>query len=40
MVAAEWEYNLANDAQKQEHILTAEEFTILFDSALPGILQQ
>ena len=40
MAAAEWAYNLANDAQKQGHILTAEEFTILFDAALPGILQQ
>lgn len=35
MAAAEWAYNLANDAQKQGHILTAEAFTALFEAQLP-----
>ena len=38
MAAAEWAYNLANDAHKQGHILTAEEFTALFDANLPAIV--
>jgi hypothetical protein len=40
MAAAEWAYNLANSAQKQGHILTAQEFTKLFEAALPGIINQ
>ncbi|GAA4451404.1 hypothetical protein GCM10023189_13410 [Nibrella saemangeumensis] len=40
MAAAEWAYNLANDAQKQGHILTAQEFATLFEAQLPLILQQ
>jgi hypothetical protein len=35
MAAAEWGYNLANDAQKQGHILSAQEFTRLFEAQLP-----
>ncbi len=38
MAAAEWAYNLANDAQKQGHILSSQEFTALFGAALPQIL--
>lgn len=40
MAAAEWAYNLANNAQKQGHILTAQEFAALFEAQLPLILQQ
>lgn len=40
MAAAEWAYNLANDAQKQGHILTVEEFTALFDAVLPELVIQ
>jgi hypothetical protein len=35
MAAAEWAYNVANDAQKQGHILTAQQFTALFEAQLP-----
>ncbi|WP_461488173.1 M48 family metalloprotease [Pontibacter sp. HJ8] len=38
MAAAEWAYNLANDAQKQGHILTSEEFAILFDAQLSELV--
>jgi hypothetical protein len=38
MAASEWAYNLANDAQKQGHILSSQEFTALFEAALPQIL--
>jgi hypothetical protein len=38
MAAAEWAYNLANDAHKQGHILSSEKFTSLFEAALPQIL--
>jgi len=38
MKSASFGYQLASDAQKQGHILTAEEFIMLFDAALPGIL--
>ena len=40
MAAAEWAYNLANDAQKQGHILTAQQFAILFDAQLPILVTQ
>jgi hypothetical protein len=40
MAAAQWAYNLANSAQKQGHILTAEQFAVLFDAALPQIVLQ
>ncbi|GAB3174620.1 hypothetical protein GCM10027291_33240 [Telluribacter humicola] len=40
MAAAEWGYNLANSAQKQGHILTAEEFAELFDAQLPTLVLQ
>jgi hypothetical protein len=35
MAAAEWGYSVANDAQKQGHILTSQEFASLFDAQLP-----
>ena len=38
MKSSEFGYQLAHDAQKQGQILTAEEFIVLFDAALPGIL--
>jgi hypothetical protein len=38
MAAAEWAYNVANDAHKQGHILSCKEFTALFEAALPQIL--
>jgi hypothetical protein len=38
MAAAQFGYNVANDAQKQGHILTAQEFTALFEAQLPTIL--
>jgi hypothetical protein len=38
MAAAEWGYSVANDAQKQGHILTAEEFTALFEAQLPTLV--
>ncbi len=38
MAAAQWAYNLANNAQKQGHILTAQQFSVLFEAALPVIL--
>ena len=38
MAAAEFGYNVANDAQKQGHILTAQRFTALFEAALPAIV--
>ncbi|MEO6683294.1 MAG: hypothetical protein ABIN48_10790 [Ginsengibacter sp.] len=38
MAAAEWGYKVADNAQKQGHILTAEAFTKLFEAELPGIL--
>ena len=38
MAAAEWGYSVANNAQKQGHILTAEAFTSLFEAELPRIL--
>ena len=38
MAAAEWGYSVANNAQKQGHILSAEEFTALFEAQLPAIV--
>ncbi len=35
MAAADWGYSVANDAQKQGHILTSQEFTALFEAQLP-----
>ncbi|HEX2534240.1 MAG TPA: hypothetical protein VHK69_10915 [Chitinophagaceae bacterium] len=40
MAAANWGYQLANNAQKQGHILTAQQFAALFDAALPSIVSQ
>ena len=40
IAAAEWAYNLANNAQKQGHILTSQKFTALFEAQLPKILKQ
>ncbi len=38
MAAAEWAYNVANEAQKQGHILTAQQFTTLFEAQLPELV--
>jgi hypothetical protein len=38
MAAAQFGYNVANDAQKQGHILTAQDFTARFEAQLPSIL--
>jgi hypothetical protein len=38
MAAAEWGYSVANNAQKQGHILTAQQFFALFEAELPDIL--
>lgn len=38
MAAAEWGYSVANNAQKQGHILTSQEFTARFEAQLPAIL--
>ncbi|MCE7063909.1 neutral zinc metallopeptidase [Dyadobacter sp. CY326] len=38
LAAAEWAYNLANNAQKQGHILTVEQFTALFEQQLPILI--
>ena len=35
MAAAEWGYSVANNAQKQGQILSAQEFTRLFEAQLP-----
>ena len=35
MASAEWAYSVANDAQKQGHILTSQEFAALFEAQLP-----
>ena len=40
MAAAKWGYEVADSAQKQGHILTAEEFTSKFEAQLPKLLQQ
>ncbi|UYZ59680.1 neutral zinc metallopeptidase [Hymenobacter latericus] len=38
MAAAEWGYSLANNAQKQGHILSPQEFARLFDAQLPQLV--
>jgi hypothetical protein len=38
MAAAEWAYNLANDAQKQGQILTSQTFVSLFEAQLPELI--
>ncbi|WP_347158067.1 hypothetical protein [Pontibacter chitinilyticus] len=39
MAAAEWGYTVANNAQKQGHILTAQEFASLFEAELPRLVK-
>jgi hypothetical protein len=39
MAAAKWGYEVANAAQKQGHILTAQEFTSKFEAQLPRLIQ-
>ena len=38
MAAAEWGYSVANNAKKQGHILTSQEFAALFDAKLPELV--
>jgi hypothetical protein len=38
-VATEWGYKLANDADKQGHIISSREFASLFDAALKDIVK-
>lgn len=38
MASADWAYNVANDAQKQGHIISPKEFVKLFDAQLPKIV--
>lgn len=40
MAAAQFGYNVANNAQKQGHILTGQQFDALFEAALPQIVSQ
>lgn len=40
MAAAQWGYSVADNAQKQGHILTAEAFTALFEAQLPYLIAQ
>ncbi len=40
MAAARWGYDVANKAQKQGHILTAQEFTRQFEAQLPKLINQ
>lgn len=37
MAAARWAYNLANDAQKQGHIMSSREFARRFEAYLPAL---
>jgi hypothetical protein len=39
MVATKWGYKLANDADKQDHIISSREFASLFDAALNDIVK-
>ncbi|KAA5548812.1 M48 family metalloprotease [Adhaeribacter rhizoryzae] len=39
IAAAQWAYNLANSAQKQGHILSAQEFAVLFEAQLPKLVK-
>ncbi|GAB2579470.1 M48 family metalloprotease [Spirosoma areae] len=38
LAAAQWGYSVANNAQKQGHILTAQQFTALFEAQLPELI--
>jgi len=38
MAAAEFGYNVANNAQRQGHILTAQQFVVLFEAELPTLI--
>ncbi len=38
MASAEWAYHLADNAQKQGHILPASQFVALFEAAYPSII--
>lgn len=40
MAAARWGYSIADNAQKQGHILTAQAFTKLFEAQLPELVKQ
>ena len=40
MAAAKWGYEVADKAQKQGHILTAQEFTRQFEAQLPRLIAQ
>lgn len=40
MAAAQWGYSVADNAQKQGHILTAQQFTALFETQLPALLSK
>jgi hypothetical protein len=40
MAAAQWGYSVADNAQKQGHILTAQQFTALFEAQLPTLLSK
>lgn len=40
MAAAKWGYEVADKAQKQGHILTAQEFTRQFEAQLPQLINQ
>ncbi|TGD80637.1 hypothetical protein [Hymenobacter wooponensis] len=40
LAAAQWGYNLANNAQKQGHILTSQEFARLFEAQLPVFVKK
>lgn len=39
MTAAQWGYSVANNAQKQGHILTSQEFARLFELKLPVLVK-
>jgi hypothetical protein len=38
MADAEWGYSVADNAQKQAHILTSQQFTATLEAQLPSIL--
>ena len=40
IAAANWGYNLANNAQKQGHIMTSQEFAALFEVQLPKLVSR
>ncbi|QJX48377.1 hypothetical protein HMJ29_16195 [Hymenobacter taeanensis] len=40
LAAAQWGYNVANNAQKQGHILSSQEFTRLFEAQLPVFVKK